>query len=173
MLTTNNTCWYTWPFPLLHILLLYVYITFCTWDSLLWCSLVINCSLVHCSPDVCTTSICCYSMFFYHIGAYHQYDGMILPEGSKYFILFGTPSSATKMPIPAYDLVHQKCLPVYLEHQKDVLLKCNVEDIWSLAENVLQVFHHLLNLKVYYTNRPHLRKVDGVSEVCTYVCACV
>lgn len=116
--------------------------------------------------QICILDVVCY--FYIYVGTYHKYDGMVLPEGTRHWdrglnVRF---ISATGKSIPTHDEAQEQCLNVYLRPLKDVLLKCNVQDISSLTSNMLYIFFQLLKPKVYYNKNVYFWQAAGVSKVC-------
>ena len=111
---------------------------------------------------------CCY--FFIYAGTFHQYDGIMYPEKPVKTVWstvrgwFGG-SSATEMSIPSHDLVQQQCLHVYLRHHREILLNCQVADIYSFTMSILPIFHQMRVPRVHYYNYSHVWKADGVTQV--------
>ena len=116
-----------------------------------------------------------------YIGVFQQYDGIMCPEkpvktvwgtvkGAVNRLLVGS-SSPTEMNIPTHDQAQQQCLQVYLRDYKDMLLNCNVSDIYSVQQSILSMFYQLLYPKVHHHDSSHTWPAAGVTQVCVYIYA--
>ena len=80
-------------------------------------------------------------------------------------LVWGSSDSSKGMDIPAHDQVQQQCLFLHLRHEKQLLLKCLVEDIHSHALSILHIFYQMLYPMIQYDNRNQSRPADNVSKV--------
>ena len=116
--------------------------------------------------------------YIYFVDIFHQYDSIMFPEGTvkSYEVArafqavkgfgWGSSDSSKGMGIPTHDQVQQQCLSLHLRHEKQLLLKCLVDDIRSHAQSILHIFDQMLYPMIHYNSRSHLRPADNVSKVC-------
>ena len=81
---------------------------------------------------------------------------------------FLSSSSSGGASVLSHEMMQQKLLPIYLRYCKPLLLKLEVDDIYSNVEDIKSIFNKLESPKVREGKTSRLCPAKGVSNVSYY-----